>query len=279
MLHLHIVGFLYVSLLFVDVVYRGWVKYLEYLYNLFAGLAEASLALLVVADGTAELLLAEIGPEGVAEVEFGVGRLPEQVIAEAQFAAGTYQQVGVGHEGGGQVLGNQLVADCFGLQKALGHLLGYLPGGFCQFPTRRIAQSQHQAHAAVGCGVCDALVEALLHFNRQLVDVTDDAEADVVLHESLLFDGVEQEGHEGGYLVGGTIPVLGREGVKGQVADAEACSFFGDDVYGFGASLVAEAALLALLFGPASVAIHDDGYMLRDAVGVYLVSVAHAEGI
>ncbi len=51
------------------------------LSHLFAGLSEAAFALLVVEDGFAQFGFVEVGPVGVAEVEFGVGALPEQVVA------------------------------------------------------------------------------------------------------------------------------------------------------------------------------------------------------
>ena len=82
-----------------------------FLRELFGGLAEAAFATLVVDDGAVEFFAAEVGPERVAEVEFRVGRLPEQVVAESLLATGADEQVGVGHEGGGELLAYNVLGD------------------------------------------------------------------------------------------------------------------------------------------------------------------------
>lgn len=56
--------------------------------DLFACLTEASFTFLVVGDGEQELLLVEVGPECVGEIEFGVGCLPNHEVADAIFATG-----------------------------------------------------------------------------------------------------------------------------------------------------------------------------------------------
>ena len=52
-----------------------------------------------------KVVFPEVGPEGLGDVEFGVGRLPQQEVAQAVLAAGADQQVRVGHIGGIEAAG------------------------------------------------------------------------------------------------------------------------------------------------------------------------------
>src|SRR5579871_1110880 len=56
----------------------------------------AALARGIFGDCPFEIALAEIGPQGRGEDQLGIGALPQQKIADALFAAGPDQQVGVG---------------------------------------------------------------------------------------------------------------------------------------------------------------------------------------
>jgi len=64
--------------------------------DLFLGEAEAAVPLAVGIQGGQEVFFPEIGPQGVGDVEFGIGRLPEEKVAQAVLAAGADHQVRVG---------------------------------------------------------------------------------------------------------------------------------------------------------------------------------------
>ncbi len=53
--------------------------------------AETAFAAVEIADGLFEIGLAEIRPQRIDENEFGISALPQQEVADAQFAAGTDQ--------------------------------------------------------------------------------------------------------------------------------------------------------------------------------------------
>src|SRR5208282_81544 len=76
--------------------------------------AKAALAKLVGGERAEELALAEIGPQSVGEIEFGVGELKEKEIGDAQLSRGSNQQVGIGKPGGGQFARHQLLVDLIG---------------------------------------------------------------------------------------------------------------------------------------------------------------------
>jgi hypothetical protein len=57
----------------------------------------------VATKGAKEVDLAESRPVGVAEIELGVGRLPEQEVGQALFPGRTDDEIGLGLTGGVQV--------------------------------------------------------------------------------------------------------------------------------------------------------------------------------
>src|SRR6185312_7665266 len=77
--------------------------------------AEPSLPRAVAAQGAQEVDLPELRPVRVAEVELGVGRLPEQEVRQPLFPRGADDQVGLGLTGGvevrGDVVDGQLVGN------------------------------------------------------------------------------------------------------------------------------------------------------------------------
>ena len=66
------------------------------LAQLGAGQAETPLTPAEFLDGLVQLAGRKIGPQGIAEIELGVGQLPKQEVADAVFAAGPNQQIGAG---------------------------------------------------------------------------------------------------------------------------------------------------------------------------------------
>src|SRR5438874_1901856 len=60
-------------------------------------------------QGLVERLLVEVGPQGGRGVVFGVGRLPDEEIAQAHLACRAHDQVGIGQARGEQVLGDGLL--------------------------------------------------------------------------------------------------------------------------------------------------------------------------
>src|SRR6476661_2698237 len=61
------------------------------------GQAEPPLAARELGDGAGEIVVREVRPQGVAEVELGVGKVPQKEIADALVASGTDEEVGLRH--------------------------------------------------------------------------------------------------------------------------------------------------------------------------------------
>src|SRR6266436_2958181 len=82
--------------------------------------AEAALAKLIGGERTQEFALAEIGPESVGEIEFGVGELKEKEVRDAKLARGANQQIGIGKAGSGELARQQLLVDVVRGEAAVG---------------------------------------------------------------------------------------------------------------------------------------------------------------
>ena len=201
----------------------------------------------------------EVGPEGVAEVKLRVGALPEEVVAESDFPARADEQVGVGHEGRGEVLGNEVLVDVGGVELALGRLPGEVAYGFGDFPAGAVAQGYDHGHPRVHRSALLEAQDGLAHHFGHAGEVADDAQAHVVVHEEFLLERGEDERHECGHLVGRAVPVFGRERVEGEELHAQVGAGRGDFLHGHDALLVAHAAVHSARLRPTAVAVHDDG--------------------
>src|SRR6201997_5329524 len=73
--------------------------------------AVAAFAFLIVDEGFEEAGAIEIGPESFGDEDFGVGNLPEEEIADAHFAGGSDEEIGVGEIGGVEMAGEIFFGD------------------------------------------------------------------------------------------------------------------------------------------------------------------------
>ena len=123
-----------------------------------------------------------------------------------------------------------------------------------------------QAPAIAGGGL-DA-GQALAVGPGQAVTPADQGQARAAVDQALRL-GVQivaQEPHQAGHLRRGAQPVVGRKREKGQGGDAEIGRHARDTAHGFGARPMAGGARQALVFGPAAIAIHDDGEVQAGAI-------------
>ena len=147
------------------------------------------------------------------------------------------------------------------------HPLGKGPHGADDFLAPAIVEGDHEGQARYCRAVrFSASSSSSADVGGQPLPLADDADADVVGVElgEIVPDEALQQAHQVGDLLGRTAPVLGREAVDGQVADAEIAGG------AHGAADRLDAAPMALeprqpaLGRPAAVAVHDDGDMRRD---------------
>ena len=119
--------------------------------------------------------------------------------------------------------------------------------------------------------VSSAQRHLVLHFGGQVVGAADVADADVVVHHALhvaLKVALEQAHEEVDLGARAAQVVFQRKGVKREPGQADARGGFRDQLDALGALLVAEKALERTLAGPAAVAVHDDGHVLGQPLGL-----------
>ena len=113
-------------------------------------------------------------------------------------------------------------------------------------------------------------VDVFLYCERKFVDAAQETHADVVALDErhFLADVFAEELHQKIGFDFGAAPVFYGEGVEGERFDVEAGAGFDDDARGFGAVAVAGDARQVAALGPAAVAVHDDGDVLRQPLPV-----------
>ena len=104
--------------------------------------SEPPLAGLIAADGFEEIQLLKIGPVHVGEIQFRVGGLPQQEVAQPMLAAGADEQIRVRQVRGEQALVQGLLIDLVRRQPAGGNVPRQPPGGFDDLAPAAVIQRQ-----------------------------------------------------------------------------------------------------------------------------------------
>jgi hypothetical protein len=217
------------------------------------------------------VLPAEVGPEHVGEVQLGVGQLPEQVVGQAVLPRGADQEVRVGHVGQVEVAGQCLLVDPGGVQAPPGDVDGQGPGGVDQLGPSAVVEGDDERHLPVPPGELHGFVHPALHPGRDPPAPPAgeaDPHAPLVELVSAAQEQVLVEVHEVPDLVQRPAPVLGGEGIGGEVLHAHLERAFHGVEERLLPGGVAIGALEALALGPPPVAVHDHRDVTGDTVGV-----------
>ena len=138
---------------------------------------------------------------------------------------------------------------------------------------RAVIERQRQHRAVVVRGGFGGPLHLFLHFGGQLVGAADISDAHIVVVHALdVVDqvGAQQTHEEVDFGLGTAQIVLEREGVERQPRQVDARGRLDHVLDRLGALLMPEKAPEAALACPASVAVHDDGYVLRQASRIQL---------
>src|SRR5260370_33334320 len=114
----------------------------------FADAPTTALAFLKFEQGLQKSRAVEVGPERLGDENLRIRNLPEQEIADAHFAAGADQQVGVRQALGIQVPGQLFLADALCGSMAVAFLENCIHG-VDDLGTAAIVQSQTLHHALI----------------------------------------------------------------------------------------------------------------------------------
>ena len=142
--------------------------------------------------------------------------------------------------------------------------------GVDQFAAPAVVERHVEPQAGAGGGLDDREIEVVLHFLGQFLDPADHLEADVVFLQvgQFLAQVVPQQGPQGLNLVTGPLPVLHRESVEGEGVDAQPAAGLDDLANRAHAGPVAGDPRQVPAFGPAAVAVHDNGNVARQTRSV-----------
>ena len=221
--------------------------------------AEAPLAAGVLGQRLVERRLVEVRPQLVAEVQLGVGALPEQEVADAQLARGADQQLGVVHLRGVQVTAEGSAPSP--LPRAAASRRGRVQ----QLPAAAVVEGDVQRHPRVGCGERFGLLDAAHQLLRYAVTAPDEAHArPALVHVGhLRIYHLDEQVHERRHLFGRAAPVLGGERVHRHLEDPEVERVLEDAAQRLRAGPVACRHGQPPALRPAAVAVHDDGDVAR----------------
>ena len=128
-----------------------------------------------------------------------------------------------------------------------------------------VIDGQVDEQAAVGGGGVDYGVQFAPHVGRQRIQPADSLQPDIVLLQfGQFFAQIKAQQAPKGFDFGaGALPVLDRERIKGEDADAQAGAGFHGGAHRPDSGLVSGDARQAAAGGPATVAIHDNGDVRR----------------
>ena len=136
-----------------------------------------------------------------------------------------------------------------------------------------VVEGEGEGGAGVFGGGFGGPLHGFLDFGGEFGGATDVGHADVVgVHALDVADEValEELHEEGDFGLGPTQVILDGEGVEGDPRKVDAGGGFYDELNGLGTFLVAKEALEGPFSGPAAIAVHDDGDVLGNSVGVKL---------
>ena len=228
--------------------------------------AVATFTFLVIEEGFEEARAVEIGPQRLSDENFSVRDLPQQEIADAHFAAGADEKIGIGKVGGVEVACQIFLGD------RLGRLMAVARGEDCvhgidNFCTATIVQRDVQDHTGVFRQRFSGFASIFLDGFGEFVSAPQKTHADIVsLEQRHLFANVfAQELHQEFDLGFGAAPILDGKGVESERFDLQTRGGLDGNTGRFCSGAVSGNARKMTLLSPAAVAVHDDGDVAREA--------------
>jgi hypothetical protein len=199
-------------------------------------------------EGRSQIRGLKVRPHSRGEDQFGVGRFPEEKIAEALLAPGSDQEIHRRRQARRDRLLRWNAAAANGFQDGL---------------PARVVDGQLKVEGTAGGG------EALGAGNRsaesvgQALPPAQHAQPDPVLPATRGLAAQEdgEEIEQGADLVRGPPPVVRRESIKRQGGDAEGGRRLHYAAHRLGAGAMPLYPLASLCGSPASVTVHDDGHV------------------
>src|SRR5579859_25467 len=230
--------------------------------ELFAGTTEAALAVAIGIDRATQRLRVEVRPEFVGEIELGVGKLPEQEIADALLPASTDEQVRLGRVVHGQIRREMCLAKT---ARWLGLIACHAVDRLQDIPAPAIVRCDRQGKPVVGCRQHFRFGNHPVQSWFETGQIADDFQSDAILVQlgDFLLQRDHEQLHQERNLVLRSPPILAAEREQCQIPHALRCTGLGHRAHGFEAALVPGHPRQEAAFRPAPVAVHDNGDVAR----------------
>src|SRR5690554_1394 len=231
--------------------------------HLLTGTAETAFAGQIGLQCRQHRLLVKIRPETVGKIEFGVGQLPDQKVADALLATGTNTQIGGRKIRQRQILRKQRLIDLFRFEPALGTTPSQLLRSRNDIPASAVIGCNIKRQTGIAGRFGLRLVDKLLQLGTEAGQITYDLQTNIVPRQfaHFVFECQHEQLHQPADLNCRTFPVLAAEGEQRQCLDPLLYAALDHGTDAFHPRLVTGQTRQAPFFGPAIVAIHDDGDM------------------
>ena len=140
---------------------------------MFGRAPEAALSPLIIGERAEELVTPEVRPQRVGDVDFGVGKLPQQEVTQAKLFPGADEQIRVGEVSRPQVLGKKFFIDRCGVEAARPRLCCQGTNRGDDLLTGAVTDRQYDRQAVVVARRKDGMLQGLTHRERQAVQIAD----------------------------------------------------------------------------------------------------------
>src|SRR6056297_651106 len=227
--------------------------------------SEAPLALPEIVQRRIQVGLGEVRPERIAEMEFGIGKIPQQVIGKPALSAGPDEQVRFRLARKLERVAECGLVDAARIKFASARLLGESARGRHDVVSSAVARCDVEQEAGVVAGHLLGARHTALQGFRKRFSAANEVQAHTVLVELVNFtiQRPPEQAHQTRDFVARTAPVFAGKRIDGQNRNATLAHGPNDLACNLGAGLVAIGARLAPPGGPPAVAVHDDCQMMR----------------
>src|SRR6056297_124507 len=239
---------------------------LSMLFRLALGKAsEAPFALPEVVQRRIQVGDGEVRPERIAEMEFGIGKVPQQVIGEPVFSAGPDEQVGFRLAGKLERVAECGLVDRLRIEFASAGLFGELARGRDDIVTAAVACRDVEQKAGVVAGNLLGARHSALQGLRQSFPAPDEVQTHVVPIELVDFaiQRPAEQAHQSRDFVARTAPIFAGKRIDSQNGDAPFGHGPDNLARDLCTGLMTIGARLAAPSSPAAVAVHDNCQMMR----------------
>lgn len=240
----------------------------DWIESLLPGIypTEATLAILKIAYRLVELLAAKSRPETIGDIHLRIGQLPEKEIRNTVLPSRPNKQIRIRDAAQHEVRCENVLVDLIGFELTALNAARKLPRSMDDFQPAAVRNSHDQRHPLVAGRTVDRIGELSTRCRRQLTQVPNGIQPDVVLRQRLrlLTNRVHQQLHQRVHFRFRTIPVLRAEGVKRQVLDAQLRAGLRNVSDRLNALVVTYHSTVTALARPSAVSIHNNRDVTRN---------------